>query len=161
MGKPTGFLEFQRQPIPDRPPLERVKDWKEIHDHRVDENVSTQGSRCMDCGTPYCHTGMTLAGVASGCPVNNLIPEWNDLVYRGRWKEALSRLRKTNNFPEFTGRVCPAPCEGSCVLGVIEHIGSGLVNRHRARAGDRVGNLARVQAQGFDTKFTICHSISR
>jgi len=120
MGKPTGFLEFQRQPIPDRPPLERVKDWKEIHDHRVDENVSTQGSRCMDCGTPYCHTGMTLAGVASGCPINNLIPEWNDLVYRGRWKEALSRLRKTNNFPEFTGRVCPAPCEGSCVLGVIE-----------------------------------------
>ena len=120
MGKPTGFLEFQRQPIPDRPPLERVKDWKEIHDHRVDENVSTQGARCMDCGTPYCHTGMTLSGVASGCPVNNLIPEWNDLVYRGRWKEALSRLRKTNNFPEFTGRVCPAPCEGSCVLGVID-----------------------------------------
>ncbi|MCB1063960.1 MAG: glutamate synthase subunit beta [Verrucomicrobiae bacterium] len=120
MGKPTGFLDYQRQPIPDRPPLERVKDWKEIHDHRQDDKVSTQAARCMDCGTPYCHTGMTLAGVASGCPINNLIPEWNDLVYRGRWKEALSRLRKTNNFPEFTGRVCPAPCEGSCVLGVIE-----------------------------------------
>ncbi len=120
MGKPTGFLDYQRQPIPDRPPLERVKDWQEIHDHRVDEKVATQGARCMDCGTPYCHTGMTLSGVASGCPINNLIPEWNDLVYRGRWKEALSRLRKTNNFPEFTGRVCPAPCEGSCVLGVIE-----------------------------------------
>ena len=120
MGKPTGFLEYERQPIPDRPPLERVKDWKEIHADREDVKVSTQASRCMDCGTPYCHTGMTLAGVASGCPIYNLIPEWNDLVYRNRWKEALSRLRKTNNFPEFTGRVCPAPCEGACVLGVIE-----------------------------------------
>jgi glutamate synthase (NADPH) small chain len=120
MGKPTGFLEHQRQPIPDRPALERVKDWKEIHAEREDDKVSTQAARCMDCGTPYCHTGMTLAGVASGCPINNLIPEWNDLVYRGRWDEALDRLRRTNNFPEFTGRVCPAPCEGSCVLGVIE-----------------------------------------
>lgn len=120
MGKPTGFLEFERQPIPDRSPLQRVKDWKEIHDLRVDENVSTQAARCMDCGVPYCHTGMTIEGVASGCPINNLIPEFNDLVYRGRWEEALGRLRKTNNFPEFTGRVCPAPCEGSCVLGVID-----------------------------------------
>jgi len=120
MGKPTGFLEHQRQPIPDRPPLERVKDWKEIHAERDDEKVSTQAARCMDCGVPYCHTGMTLAGVASGCPINNLIPEWNDLVYRGRWKDALDRLRRTNNFPEFTVRVCPAPCEGSCCLGVIE-----------------------------------------
>ncbi|MDC0258643.1 glutamate synthase subunit beta [Verrucomicrobiales bacterium] len=120
MGKPTGFLEFKRQPIPDRSPLQRLKDWKEIHDHRVDENVSTQAARCMDCGVPYCHTGMTIEGVASGCPINNLIPEFNDLVYRGRWEEALGRLRKTNNFPEFTGRVCPAPCEGSCVLGVID-----------------------------------------
>ena len=74
----------------------------------------------MDCGTPFCHTGHIVAGMASGCPVNNLIPEWNDLIFRGRWKEALERLHKTNNFPEFTGRVCPAPCEGSCVLGVIE-----------------------------------------
>lgn len=120
MGKPTGFLEYQRQPIPDRPPLDRVKDWKEIHADREDEKVSTQAARCMDCGVPYCHTGITLAGVASGCPINNLIPEFNDLVYRDRWEEALGRLRKTNNFPEFTGRVCPAPCEGSCVLGVIE-----------------------------------------
>ncbi len=120
MGKPTGFLEFTRQPIPNRPPLDRVKDWKEVHADRVDTDVSTQAARCMDCGVPYCHTGMTLAGVASGCPINNLIPEFNDLVYRGRWADALARLRKTNNFPEFTGRVCPAPCEGSCVLGVIE-----------------------------------------
>jgi glutamate synthase (NADPH/NADH) small chain len=120
MGKPTGFLEVQRATIPDRQPLDRVKDWKEIHEHRNDANVQKQGSRCMDCGTPYCHTGMLVSGMASGCPINNLIPEFNDLVYRGRWKDALVRLRKTNNFPEFTGRVCPAPCEGSCVLGKIE-----------------------------------------
>lgn len=120
MGKATGFLEVERQTIPNRPPTERLKDWLEIHTHRDDAAVSTQASRCMDCGTPYCHTGIMLSGMASGCPINNLIPEFNDLVYRNRWKEALRRLRKTNNFPEFTGRVCPAPCEGSCVLGSIE-----------------------------------------
>ena len=120
MGKPTGFLEYSRNPIADRPPLERVKDWKEIHEDFDAEKIQTQGARCMDCGTPYCHTGMLLSNMASGCPINNLIPEWNDLVYHGRWEEALERLHKTNNFPEFTGRVCPAPCEGSCVLGVIE-----------------------------------------
>lgn len=120
MGKPTGFLEVERQTIPNRPPLERIKDWREIHSDRDDAAVSRQASRCMDCGTPYCHTGMLLNGMASGCPINNLIPEFNDLVYRNRWREALERLRKTNNFPEFTGRVCPAPCEGSCVLGYIE-----------------------------------------
>ena len=120
MGKPTGFLDHERKPIPDRPPLDRVKDWKEIHAEREDKKVSTQGARCMDCGVPYCHTGMTIEGVASGCPIKNLIPEFNDLVYRDRWEEALGRLRKTNNFPEFTGRVCPAPCEGACVLGVID-----------------------------------------
>lgn len=120
MGKPTGFLEFQRKTISDRAPLERLKDWEEIHDERDDRLVSIQGARCMDCGTPYCHTGIMLKGMATGCPVNNLIPEFNDLVFRGRWKDALARLLKTNNFPEFTGRVCPAPCEGSCVLGVIQ-----------------------------------------
>ncbi|MAS79510.1 MAG: glutamate synthase [Opitutae bacterium] len=120
MGKPTGFLEHDRRPIPDRDPIERIGDWKEIHEHFDESKLRDQGSRCMDCGTPYCHTGMTLSNMASGCPVNNLIPEWNDLVYKGKWKDALDRLHKTNNFPEFTGRVCPAPCEGSCVLGVIE-----------------------------------------
>jgi glutamate synthase (NADPH) small chain len=120
MGKDTGFLEVDRQTIPNRPPAERLKDWEEIHAHRDDAAVGKQASRCMDCGTPYCHTGIMISGMASGCPINNLIPEFNDLVYRNRWQEALARLRKTNNFPEFTGRVCPAPCEGSCVLGVIE-----------------------------------------
>jgi glutamate synthase (NADPH/NADH) small chain len=120
MGKPTGFLEISRELPADRSPLQRVNDWLEFHDHMPEEKLGAQGARCMDCGIPFCHTGTVIAGMASGCPVNNLIPEWNDLVYRGLWKEALDRLHKTNNFPEFTGRVCPAPCEGSCVLGISE-----------------------------------------
>ncbi|MEO0795843.1 MAG: glutamate synthase subunit beta [Verrucomicrobiota bacterium] len=120
MGKPTGFLEVERKTVTELDPKERIKNWKEFKAHPEEGHLREQGSRCMDCGTPFCHTGHLVSGMASGCPVNNLIPEWNDLVYRGRWKEALERLHKTNNFPEFTGRVCPAPCEGSCVLGVIE-----------------------------------------
>ena len=120
MGKPTGFMEYNRELPPDRLPLERVKDWNEFHEHFSEEKLRQQGARCMDCGIPFCHAGQLISGMASGCPVNNLIPEWNDLVYRGLWKEALERLHKTNNFPEFTGRVCPAPCEGSCVLGLNE-----------------------------------------
>ena len=99
-------------------PLERIRDWNEFHRHLDETKLREQGARCMDCGIPFCHTGTLLSGMASGCPINNLIPEWNDLVYRGLWREALERLHKTNNFPEFTGRVCPAPCEGSCVLGI-------------------------------------------
>ena len=118
MGKPTGFLEYLRELPADRPPLERVRDWKEFHHHMEEDKLRKQGARCMNCGVPFCHTGKLVSGMASGCPVNNLIPEWNDLVYRGLWHEALDRLHKTNNFPEFTGRVCPAPCEGSCVLGI-------------------------------------------
>jgi glutamate synthase (NADPH/NADH) small chain len=118
MGKPTGFMEFPREAPPYRPPAERVGDWKEFHLHVEEEKLRRQGARCMDCGVPFCHTGTLLGGMASGCPIHNLIPEWNDLVYRDRWREALDRLHKTNNFPEFTGRVCPAPCEGSCVLGI-------------------------------------------
>jgi glutamate synthase (NADPH/NADH) small chain len=120
MGKPTGFLEFEREPKHERPPLERIKDWKEDHPPYAEDVLRKQGARCMDCGIPFCHTGKIIAGMASGCPVNNLIPEWNDLVYRGNWQEAYIRLAKTNNFPEFTGRVCPAPCEGSCTLGISE-----------------------------------------
>ena len=117
MGNPTGFLEFKRQTFPERPPLERIQDWNEFHLHLTEDDLQRQGARCMDCGIPFCHTGTMPEG---GCPVNNLIPEWNDLVYQGRWREALARLHATNNFPEFTGRVCPAPCEGSCTLGLIE-----------------------------------------
>ena len=120
MGKATGFMEFDRELPTDRSPLERVNDWQEFHDHFPESKLQQQGGRCMDCGIPFCHTGTLISGMASGCPINNLIPEWNDLVYRGLWKEALERLHKTNNFPEFTGRVCPAPCEGSCVLGINE-----------------------------------------
>jgi glutamate synthase (NADPH) small chain len=120
MGKPTGFMEYERELPGDRSPLERVKDWREFHEHLSQAKLQEQGARCMDCGIPFCHTGQLISGMASGCPVNNLIPEWNDLVYRGLWQEALHRLHKTNNFPEFTGRVCPAPCEGSCVLGLNE-----------------------------------------
>ena len=118
MGKPTGFIEYLRELPLDRSALERIRDWNEFHHHMPEAKLREQAVRCMDCGIPFCHTGTLLNGMASGCPIHNLIPEWNDLAYRGLWKEALDRLHKTNNFPEFTGRVCPAPCEGSCVLGI-------------------------------------------
>ena len=120
MGKPTGFIEFERQTNPMRPEEERLKDWKEVYILRDEKTCETQGARCMDCGIPFCHRGEMMQGGASGCPINNLIPEWNDLIYKGRWKEALDRLHHTNNFPEFTGRVCPAPCEAGCVLSINE-----------------------------------------
>ncbi|HEX3988755.1 MAG TPA: NAD(P)-binding protein, partial [Verrucomicrobiae bacterium] len=119
MGKPEGFKEYLRELPLDRPAIERIRDWNEFHLHLDEKNLREQGARCMDCGIPFCHTGNLVSGMASGCPIHNLIPEWNDLVYRGLWHEALDRLHKTNNFPDFTGRVCPAPCEGSCVLGII------------------------------------------
>ncbi len=118
MAKPTGFMEYPRELPADRAPQERIQDWQEFHLEFPDEKLATQAARCMDCGIPFCHTGKLLNGMASGCPINNLIPEWNDLVYRGLWRQALDRLLKTNNFPEFTGRVCPAPCEASCTLGI-------------------------------------------
>src|SRR5579872_4474977 len=109
MGKTTGFLEYPREHASRRPVIQRVNDWFEIYVDLPEETLRNQGARCMDCGVPFCQTG---------CPVNNLIPDWNDLVYRGRWKEAVRQLHATNNFPEFTGRICPAPCEASCVLGI-------------------------------------------
>jgi glutamate synthase (NADPH/NADH) small chain len=118
MGKPTGFMEFGRRAIENRPPLERIRDWREAHPPLDQATLTQQAARCMDCGVPFCHTGTLISGVASGCPINNLIPEWNDLVYRGQWREASLRLHRTNNFPEFTGRVCPAPCEGSCTVAI-------------------------------------------
>ncbi len=109
MGKPTGFIEIHRKKAPTRPVEERLKDWKEVYLPYPEDGLRQQGARCMDCGIPFCH---------QGCPLGNLIPDWNDLVYRNRWETALERLHATNNFPEFTGRLCPAPCEGSCVLGI-------------------------------------------
>lgn len=128
MGKPTGFKEFDRRTVPYRAPAERLLDYKEIYTRPDDSHLTTQGARCMDCGVPFCQSD-------NGCPVYNLIPEWNDLVYKGQWREALDRLHKTNNFPEFTGRVCPAPCEGSCVLGMnnppvtIKNIENAIIDR--------------------------------
>ena len=113
MGKPTGFMEFPRNAAPYRDPAERLLDFHEIYTEHDVDRLTTQGARCMDCGVPFCQS-------EDGCPIHNLIPEWNDLVYRDQWHDALDRLHKTNNFPEFTGRVCPAPCEGSCVLGITD-----------------------------------------
>jgi glutamate synthase (NADPH/NADH) small chain len=113
MGKPTGFMEFPRKSVPYRDARERIGDFREIFTHASEDHLRNQSGRCMDCGVPFCQSD-------NGCPIDNLIPEWNDMVYQGRWSEALDRLHKTNNFPEFTGRTCPAPCEGSCVLGITE-----------------------------------------
>jgi glutamate synthase (NADPH/NADH) small chain len=109
MGKPTGFLEYQRRPAPFRPVEERLHDWHEVQENLTPEQARIQGARCMDCGVPFCN---------SGCPLGNIIPDWNDLVFRDKWEDALARLHSTNNFPEFTGMVCPAPCEAACVLGI-------------------------------------------
>lgn len=111
-------MEYKRKIAEDIDPLVRIHNWGEFHHHLPQEKQQVQGARCMDCGTPFCQTGILINGMASGCPINNLIPEWNDLIYRGQWKEALQRLHKTNNFPEFTGRVCPAPCEASCTVAI-------------------------------------------
>ncbi|MDD6762372.1 MAG: glutamate synthase subunit beta [Clostridiales bacterium] len=118
MGKPTGFLEYNRQLPEDRPVEERIQDWGEFHTHFDIPKLQLQGARCMDCGVPFCHAGMQIGRTSIGCPLNNLIPEWNDLVYKGDIEEAYRRLSLTSNFPEFTGRVCPALCEGSCTLGM-------------------------------------------
>jgi len=111
MGKPTGFIEIKRKKHPTRPVAERVQDWREVYLRYANSDLASQGARCMDCGIPFCH---------QGCPLGNLIPDWNDLVYKDRWRAAIDRLHATNNFPEFTGKLCPAPCEGSCVLGINE-----------------------------------------
>ena len=126
MGKPTGFMEFDRELPQRRPVAQRVNDWFEIYQDFPEEKLKAQGARCMDCGVPFCH---------NGCPVNNIIPDWNDLVYQGRWKDAVRRLHATNNFPDFTGRICPAPCEAACVLGInappvtIKNIEKNIVDR--------------------------------
>jgi glutamate synthase (NADPH/NADH) small chain len=147
MAKPTGFIEYDRALPADRPPKERVKDWNEFHAaFKTEEEYREQAARCMDCGTPFCHSGVLYEGAVSGCPLNNLIPEWNDLLYRGLWREALGRLRYTNNFPEFTGRVCPAPCEGACTLGSIPSPAVTIKNIEVAII-DRAWDDRRVTAQ--------------
>ena len=154
MGKVTGFMEFPRNAAKYRDAAERLLDYNEIYTEHDDERLTTQGARCMDCGVPFCQS-------EEGCPIHNLIPEWNDLVYQGEWREALDRLHKTNNFPEFTGRVCPAPCEGACVLGItdpavtIKNIEMSIIDRGYAEGwvvaqppGERTGKSVGVIGSG-------------
>lgn len=121
MGKPTGFMEYERKSNPSLKPIERIKNFQEFHVPLSVEERKMQGARCMECGVPFCQSGIILNNMASGCPLNNLIPEWNDLLYRENMEEALKRLLKTNNFPEFTGRVCPAPCEAACTCNLVNN----------------------------------------
>ncbi len=119
MGKPTGFMDYKREVSRDAEPKERIKNFREFHEHLPLERQRLQGARCMECGVPFCQAGMNLCGMTSGCPLHNLVPEWNDLVYTGNWEQAYSRLTKTNSFPEFTSRVCPALCEAACTCNLV------------------------------------------
>ncbi len=118
MGKPTGFMDYKREVSKAAQPKDRIKDFNEFHEHLPQEKQQMQGARCMECGVPFCQAGMNICGMTSGCPLHNLVPEWNDLVYTGNWKQAYNRLKKTNSFPEFTSRVCPALCEAACTCGL-------------------------------------------
>ena len=117
MGKPTGFMEYQREEARAFSVTERIGNFNEFHEHLDETEQKKQAARCMACGVPFCQSGMMIGGMMSGCPLGNLIPEWNDLIYRGAWKQAYDRLRLTNSFPEFTSRVCPALCEKACTCG--------------------------------------------
>ena len=117
MGKPTGFMDYKRETSVSEAPLERIRNFNEFHTPLSKEEQQIQGARCMNCGVPFCQAGMNIMGMTSGCPLHNLVPEWNDLVYTGNWEQAYNRLKKTNNFPEFTSRVCPALCEAACTCG--------------------------------------------
>lgn len=142
MGKVTGFMEISRELPQRRAVAERVNDWFEIYQDFPEEKQQAQGARCMDCGVPFCHTG---------CPVNNIIPDWNDLVYQGRWKQAIRRLHATNNFPEFTGRICPAPCEAACVLGINKPpVAIKLIEKSIVERGFDEGWI-RPEPAGFST----------
>lgn len=155
MGKPTGFMDYKREVSTAAAPLERIKHFREFHEHLPREKQQLQGARCMECGVPFCQSGMMLCGMASGCPLHNLIPEWNDLVYNGNWEQAYHRLKKTSSFPEFTSRVCPALCEAACTCGlngdpvstkeneyaIIEYAyeqGYAVANPPKVRTGKRV-----------------------
>jgi NAD(P)H-dependent glutamate synthase small subunit len=154
MSKSTGFMKYRRKSVPYRDAADRQRDFREIFTEPGDKNLKRQSARCMDCGVPFCQSDM-------GCPVDNLIPEWNDLVYQGRWREALDRLHETNNFPEFTGRTCPAPCEGACVLGIteppvtIKNIENAIIDRGFAegwvkheRPDERTGKTVAIIGSG-------------
>ena len=132
MGKPTGFMEIDRQVSRELPPEERIQNFREFHVPLHPDEQQTQGARCMDCGVPFCQSGMLLGGMYSGCPLNNLVPEWNDLVYRGQWEQAVKRLIATNRYPEFTSRVCPALCEAACTCGMAT--GSPVTVKENERA---------------------------
>lgn len=141
MGKPTGFLEYDREVSKDIDPKERIKNFNEFHVYLSKEKQKIQGARCMACGVPFCQSGMTLMGMTSGCPLHNLVPEWNDLLYRGNWEKAYERLTKTNNFPEFTSRVCPALCEKACTCGLYDDAVSVRENEH--------GIIENAYAKGY------------
>lgn len=141
MGKPTGFLEYERETSKAVKPKDRIKNFNEFHTPLPKEQQQKQGARCMACGVPFCQSGMTVGGMASGCPLHNLVPEWNDLVYVGNWKEAYNRLKKTNNFPEFTSRVCPALCEAACTCGFNGDAVSVKENEH--------GIIENAYAEGY------------
>ena len=151
MGKPTGFIEITRKKQPARPVAERLKDWREVYLPYSNDTLRQQGARCMDCGIPFCH---------QGCPLGNLIPDWNDLVYRDRWQTAIERLLATNNFPEFTGRLCPAPCEGSCVLGINDDPVTikGIENAIIERAFDEGWIVPRPPAQRTGKRIAVVGS---
>ena len=133
MGKVTGFLEYERNDRDYTPVEERVRHWREFVLPLPESEIREQAARCMDCGVPYCHGTNTITGAPTGCPVNNQIPDWNDLVFRGNWGEAARNLHSTNNFPEVTGRICPAPCEASCTLNLEDNPGDHQDHRMRHR----------------------------
>ncbi len=141
MGKPTGFLEYDREVSTDIDPQERIQNFDEFHVYLSDKKQQIQGARCMACGVPFCQSGMMLMGMASGCPLHNLVPEWNDMVYHGNWEKAYERLIKTNNFPEFTSRVCPALCEKACTCGLNDDPVSVRENEH--------GVIENAYAKGY------------
>ena len=143
MGKITGFMDYTRKTSTDVPPLERIENFNEFHVWLSREEQQTQAARCMDCGVPFCQAGMMIGGMASGCPLNNLIPEWNDLVYQGKWDLAVHRLIATNRYPEFTSRVCPALCEAACTCGNV----TGDPVRAAVGQNDKVVMRARKRAE--------------
>ena len=166
MGKPTGFMEYQREEAPAFSVYERIKNFDEFHEPLSREEQQKQGARCMECGVPFCQSGMMLGGMISGCPLNNLIPEWNDLVFRGAWEQAYHRLKITNNFPEFTSRVCPALCEKACTCGAN---GDAVTVRNNEFAIVETAYAnGWAQLQGEQMNFTgmiygdeMCHAINK